>query len=499
MGNFVTRKSVLTVLIFVLTVLPAIAQSLETADVVLDGRQLFEISNAEEFSAQQRADWITFQLQQVVNSQEYPRVEIQEWNQRPAIIINDRYLFTVTQRDVEQNNTVKQQGQIWAQLIDEKVRQAQQERSFRFLWRALVTVAFVLLVVVAIHWGLGRLFKRLLLKIPQSLHLDQSTEESTIKPLEIALQFFLWLLRMGLWLVFSFWATNLFPLTRNWSYRIRDSLVDTFVSPLVTVGQNAYSILDFLILIGLLFGLFILTNGVMNLFKVRILQMSRIERGIQEAIAIIAKYIFFFIGTIVILQVWGLDLSSLTLIASALGVGIGLGFQDIIKNFTSGFVLIFERSVQVGNFIQIGDLMGTVEHIGARSTEIRTLDQVSIIVPNYRFLVNEVINWSHRNPVSRIHIPVGVAYETDVNLVRTALLEAAKDYPQILKTPIPQVLFKGFGESSLDFELLVWIADPSKQPLVKSDLYFRLEASLRRHNIVIPFPQRDVHIRSGSF
>ncbi|MGK7932885.1 MAG: mechanosensitive ion channel family protein [Microcystaceae cyanobacterium] len=505
MGKFISKKSILIVLAFILTLtfilLPAIAQpsESETADVVLDGRQLFKISSAEAFSAQQRADWITFQLQQVVKSQKFPRIAIQERNQLPAIIVNDRYLFTITKRDIQQDNTVTEQAEIWSQLIRQRILQAQQERSFRFLWRASLGVILVLFVAIGLHWGFSRLFKRLLVTLPRLLRLEQNSEDSTRKTLTFALRFLLWLIQLALWVIFAFWATNLFPLTRNWSYRIRVSLVRTFIEPLVTVGTKAYSILDFFILMGLLFGLFIFANTVTNLLKIRVLRISNIERGIQEAIAIVSKYIFLSIGTIVILQVWGLDLSSLTLIASALGVGIGFGFQDIIKNFTSGFVLIFERSVQVGDFIQIGDLMGTVEHIGARSTEVRTLDQVSIIVPNSRFLVNEVINWSHRNPVSRIHLPVRVAYESDINDVKTALLDATKDYPQILTTPIPKVVFKGFGDSSLDFVLLVWIADPSKQPLVKSDLYFRLEASLRRHSIEIPFPQRDLHIRSSSF
>jgi potassium-dependent mechanosensitive channel len=197
------------------------------------------------------------------------------------------------------------------------------------------------------------------------------------------------------------------------------------------------------------------------------------------------------------LQLWGLDLSSIALIASGLGIGVGLGLQGLVKDFVSGLVLVFERPVQVGDFVDFGQVKGTVARIGSRSTEIRTLDQVSIIVPNSHFLDSEVTNWSHGNPVSRIRLPVGVAYSSDPQEVKSALLDACKKNQEILSAPAPQVFFMGFGGSALDFQLLVWIAQPSRQLVIKSDLYFAIEASLRDRGIEVPFPQRDLHIRSG--
>ena len=228
------------------------------------------------------------------------------------------------------------------------------------------------------------------------------------------------------------------------------------------------------------------------------MRYAGINRGAQEAIAILAKYGLIFIGTLVLLQIWGLDISSLAIVASALGVGIGLGLQDIAKNFGSGIVLVFERPIQVGDFVEVGDYKGTVERIGARSTEIRTLDRVSIIVPNSRFLENEVINWSHRNPISRLHLPVGVAYGCDAKAVEGALLEAASSHASVLKSPPPQVLFKSFGDSSLNFELLVWTKEPERQFLLTSDLYYKIYEVLGQRQIEIPFPQRDLHLRSGT-
>jgi small-conductance mechanosensitive channel len=226
--------------------------------------------------------------------------------------------------------------------------------------------------------------------------------------------------------------------------------------------------------------------------------VTGLSRGSQETVAQIATYGIIFFGTIVVLQLWGLDLSSLTIFASVLGVGIGLGLQGIAKEFISGLVLIFERPIKVGDFVNVGELMGTVERISVRSTEIRTMDEVSIIIPNSRFLEGEVVNWTHHSPVSRLKVPVGVAYGSNLSVVRSALIDAAKEHTDVLAEPAPRVFFKGFGDNSLDFDLMIWIAEPRKQFLIKSDLYFRIEAILRHRHIEIPFPQRDLHIRSGS-
>jgi small-conductance mechanosensitive channel len=235
-----------------------------------------------------------------------------------------------------------------------------------------------------------------------------------------------------------------------------------------------------------------------KLLRSRVLRLTGMSRAAQETVAQVATYGMIFLGTIVVLQLWGLDLSSLTIFASVIGVGIGLGLQGIAKEFISGLVLIFERPIRVGDFVNVGELMGTVERISVRSTEIRTMDEVSIIIPNSRFLEAEVVNWTHHSPVSRLKLPVGVAYGSNLSVVRSALIDAAKEHPDVLSEPAPRVFFKGFGDNSLDFDLLIWISEPPKQFRIKSDIYFRLEAILRHRHVEIPFPQRDLHIRSGS-
>jgi len=320
---------------------------------------------------------------------------------------------------------------------------------------------------------------------------------SSSQPLEGLLQLVLVIARLGLWTIAALYIANLFPVTRSWSYRVANILTTSFTSPVIALGRNSYSITNLLLLSGVLAGLIAFAGTITNLLRSRILNLAGLSRGGQEMVATLTKYSLISIGTLIILQIWGLDISSLTILASALGVGIGFGFQDIAKNFGSGLVLMLERPIQIGDFVEVGNSKGTVERIGGRSTEIRTLDQVSVIVPNSRFLSEEVINWNHHNPLSRIHLPVGVAYSTDPQAVRTALLEAAQSHAEVLQNPPPQVFFTGFGDSALNFDLLVWTTKPSRQFILKSDLYFSIFELLQERQIEIPFPQRDLHLRSG--
>jgi len=360
----------------------------------------------------------------------------------------------------------------------------------------MIILSIVIIVgAIALSWGLGMLRRYLSRALKQKL--AGTERESITKGLDIFLTVLVSIARISVWIAAILYIADLFPESRTISQQIRDVLGASFNSPILTLGKSSYSIINLSILGALLFGLILLVRAIIDIFKDRVLSIAGLNRGAQEAIAVIVQYTLLFIGTLVLLQIWGLDLSSLTILASALSIGLGIGLQNIAKNFGSGLILVFERPIQVGDFIEVGDLHGTVERIGARSTEIRTLDRVSIIVPNSRFLDSEVINWSHGNPISRLHLPLGVAYGSDPQHVRTVLIEAARSHPKVLASPDPSLLFKGFGDSSLDFELLVWTAEPDKQFLLKSDLYFLIYEVLNQNQIEIPFPQRDLHLRSG--
>ena len=480
--------------------LPAIAQTPAKVPVVLDGEQLFQVSNSGQYSAGERAESIAKQLQNAVQGERPIQVEIEQRNQLPTILLNDRYLLTVTERDAIPGSTPQEQASNWVQQIQEALQRAKAERTTAYLWQTALLAAGIVLIAAALTWTLGwmkhHFFQAAQEQLTSSTEAD--ADRQPLRILEFLFKLVLAIARIGLWVGVVLYITNLFPFTRQWSYQITSVLATSLASPILTLSNNSYSVIDLVILAGLLFGLVIFAGIVTNLFRSRVLRYAGINRGAQEAIAIIVKYGLIFVGSLVLLQVWGLNISSLAIVASALSVGIGFGLQDIAKNFGSGIVLVFERPIQVGDFVEVGDYKGTVERIGARSTEIRTLDRVSIIVPNSRFLENEVINWSHHNPISRLHLPVGVAYGCDAKAVEAALLEAARNHPKVLKSPPPQVLFKSFGDSSLDFELLVWTKEPERQFLLTSDLYYQIYDVLNQREIEIPFPQRDLHLRSGT-
>ncbi|WP_414618949.1 mechanosensitive ion channel family protein [Calothrix sp. CCY 0018] len=492
--KLVKAAIVILVLAISLQFTHAMAQSTQSAPVDIDGSEVFRVVSTEGTTAKERAEIINKILQEAVNSEKLPQVRVEKGEKYAKILVGENSQFTVTDKDAVSAENPNIQAENWAKIIRETVEKAREERSEEFINRTLILSLILVVLTIALHFALGKVWKILQRNVsPLVTSVGSADENQQQSSLNILLKATLFLVRTALWVGVALYITNLFPVTRQWSFDIAASIQISLTSPIF----KDFSVTGILVLIGLFLGLIILSGAVTNILRSRILRVLRISRGAQEVIAIIFKYTFIGVGSVVLLQIFGVDLSSLAILASALGVGIGFGFQDIAKNFGSGLVLLFERPIQVGDFIEVGNYMGNVESIGARSVTIRTLDRVSIIVPNSRFLEDEVINWSHHNPISRIHVPIGVSYSADVKVVKKALLEAGKNHPEVLSVPQPQVLFTGFGDSSLDFELLVWINAPSHQISIKSDLCFRIEAALKEYKIEIPFPQRDLHLRTG--
>jgi small-conductance mechanosensitive channel len=241
---------------------------------------------------------------------------------------------------------------------------------------------------------------------------------------------------------------------------------------------------------------YIIGSLISRLISKTILSRFKIDRGTKEAISSVVGYLIAGIGFLIVLRGAGIDLSSLTVVAGVLGLGIGFGFQNVASNFISGITILFEQPLKVGDLVEVDNLKGIVEKISIRSTVVRTLDNVFVIVPNQKFIENNIINWSYRDKKCRVHVPVGVAYGTDTTFVTEALLAAARRHPRVLQQPTPKVWFKEFGDSSLNFELLVWVDDPPSIPQFKSDLNFSIETELNLRDINIPFPQRDLHLKN---
>ena len=502
---------VLAVALHGLGALPGLAQLPETEPVFLDGLFLFDVPAAGDLTAAERALAIETNLGPLVEAAdpvsvqaEVRRIEGSDGatlTRNPVIFAGDRYIMTVTNVDAEVGGTDDPEAQAdqWTNAIAKALSQAQVERQSGFLVRAIAQALAALAAALLVHWLAGRLWHRWLRPFLDRFAfspIDPDNPEHEVTGLNLFFRFTLFLVRGAVWFATLAYLANLFPLTRRVSYRVVSSLREGLFDRSLPVGSRSYSLLGLLTLVAVLLAMVIVASALTNLMRSRVLRATGISLAAQEAIAVLSKYTLLLLGTVVVLQLWGIDLSSIALIASGLGIGVGLGLQGLVKDFVSGLVLVFERPVQVGDFVDFGEVKGTVARIGSRSTEIRTLDSVSIIVPNSRFLESEVINWSHGNPVSRIRLPVGVAYSADPQAVRAALLEACQSNQEILTAPAPQVFFLGFGDNAFNFQLLVWIAQPSRQLVIKSDLYFAIEACLRQHGIEIPFPQRDLHIRS---
>ena len=286
----------------------------------------------------------------------------------------------------------------------------------------------------------------------------------------------------------------------NWIFRqiqsIFKTLSEIFTANLFWLGSQPVTL--FLLIKIIVFSLIallivrIIKEWVKRWFLVRF----GFDRGSREAIASVVSYVLAIFGFLIVLQNVGIDLSSLTVIAGAIGIGIGFAFKELASNFISGITLLFEQPIKVGDLVEVGDLLGTIEKISIRSTVVRTLLGVSVIVPNHRFIENDIVNWSYEDPRCGIKIPVNVAYGSDTVLVTEALVAAARKETRVLSYPSPQVLFTGFGNDALEFSLLVWIDKPMEQTLIISALNFLIESELRCRCIQIPFPQRDLHIRN---
>ncbi|NBD18738.1 MAG: mechanosensitive ion channel [Cyanobacteria bacterium] len=494
---------------FFLFVLPAEAQTNYSAPILVDGRVVFEVTASGQFNAKERAEDANQTLNRIIRKslaplQEEASEEIQiavDTSQTvPTLQINGKHLLSVTREDTPQGRSLEEQAELWQQKLERAIAQAQRERTAAYLIPATLLSIFIIVITGLLIWGIGLICERW---INPDLRESTPPIDSHTQPFTgtttrfIAFQVFLNFLRSLIVLLALGYISTLFPQTRHLSRQLRDTLIYSVTSDLFPLGNNAYSVLDLIILLALFTALFIFARTIKQVLRLRVLSLTGLSRAAQETIALVANYSFVLIGALVLLQIWGLDISSLTVFAGVLGVGIGLGIQGIAKEFVSGLVLIFERPIQAGDFVEVGEYVGTVEHISVRSTEITTIDRVSVILPNSRFLESEVVNWSHRSPISRLRIPVGVAYGSNVEMVRQALLDAAKNHSDVLSIPPPNVFFLGFGDSSLDFDLLAWISEPRKQFQIKSDLYFLIYKLFHERGVEIPFPQRDLHVRSG--
>jgi small-conductance mechanosensitive channel len=258
------------------------------------------------------------------------------------------------------------------------------------------------------------------------------------------------------------------------------------------------SLLQIFLLIGLLIAVFWLSSRTKRFIFNQFLVRSGLDRTLQHAIAQIVGYAVLIIGIVLVLDNAGIHLAALTVFAGAVGVGLGFGLKNIASNFISGLLIIAERPIAIGDRIEVAGITGQVQQIRARSTVIMTNDNIAMIVPNEKFIDSPVTNWTYSDRRVRFRLPVGVAYGSDVKKVREALIAAAREHPATLGDPAPDAFLEKFGDSTIDFQLVVWSEEMSRRPSrFKSDLNYLICKHLDVAGIEIPNPQRDLHIRTG--
>ncbi len=266
--------------------------------------------------------------------------------------------------------------------------------------------------------------------------------------------------------------------------------------PLFYVDDEAVSVLSVLQFLFTIWAAVVISKLIREFLGRRVYRRLEWDIGLTNALDTFVNYLTIIVGVILGLRFVGIGLSSLAVLAGVLGIGIGFGLRNIAENFISGLIILAERPIKIGDFIDIdGSVEGQVQNIRARSTTVITRDNISIIIPNSDFVSSRVTNWSHGDPKVRVAVEIGVAYGSDTDAVRKILSEVAQRHGQVLKKPAPEVHFRAFGESSLNFQLLFWIEEQVHRFRIASDLHFAIDGAFRRAGIVIAFPQLDLHVR----
>jgi potassium efflux system protein len=289
----------------------------------------------------------------------------------------------------------------------------------------------------------------------------------------------------GLFLLLSAWGM---PIEDMWFW-IGSALTR------LTIGNVTLSITDILVAIAVFVIALVATRMLQRTLRDKIFPQTRLDTGVRHSLIAGVWYLGLIIAAVLAISVMGLELSNLAIIAGALSVGIGFGLQGVVNNFVSGFLLLIERPFKVGDWIVTGTNQGFVKKIQLRSTEIETFQRASVIIPNADLLSSALINWTHKDRYGRIDIPITVAYGSDVPLVMATLERCLRENSDILDWPTPQVLFRAFGDSSLDFEARGFIANIETIYQVQSALLVTIDQAFRDASIEIPFPQRDVHLK----
>ena len=362
-------------------------------------------------------------------------------------------------------------------------------------WRLIATIAMVLVAVAA-----QVLFRRVRRRLKELIR-----REHPFGPmLHSGLDWAFVLLSLTVWVAVASGVLAAIPQTRFVTTKMLEllsqgfSLLDRFFESEIVPGKTNFKIKNLFMVVAAFAVIALLARGVRRLLLNYILDKTPMDLSVRHAVATSAQYLIVIVGFLVLLQSAAeIDLTMLGLVAGGVGVGVGFGLQNIANNLISGIFILFERPIKVGDRIEVGEVHGHVVHIAARATTVRTNDNIDHIIPNSSFTSFNVINWSHGDQRVRFRIPVSVAYGSDARLVERLLLEVAEENENVLKEPSPRVVFWAFGDSALEFQLRVWTTRMlHRRGVFFGQLNLAIYEKFQQHGIQIPFPQRDLHLKT---
>lgn len=362
-------------------------------------------------------------------------------------------------------------------------------------WRLIATIAMVLVAVAA-----QVLFRRVRRRLKELVR-----REHPFGPmLHSGLDWAFVLLSLTVWVAVASGVLAAIPQTRFVTTKMLEllsqglSLLDRFFESEIVPGKTNFKIKNLFMVVAAFAVIALLARGVRRLLLNYILDKTPLDLSVRHAVATSAQYLIVIVGFLLLLQSAAeIDLTMLGLVAGGVGVGVGFGLQNIANNLISGFFILFERPIKVGDRIEVGEVHGHVVHIAARATTVRTNDNIDIIIPNSSFTSFNVINWSHGDQKVRFRVPVTVAYGSDARLVERLLLEVAEENENVLKEPSPRVVFWAFGDSALEFQLRVWTTRMlHRRGVFFGQLNLAIYEKFQQHGIHIPFPQRDLHLKT---
>lgn len=362
-------------------------------------------------------------------------------------------------------------------------------------WRLIATIAMVVVAVAA-----QVLFRRVRHRLKELIR-----REHPFGPrLHSVLDWIFILLSLTVWVAVASGVLAAIPQTRFVTTRMLEllsqglSLLGGFFAKPIVPGKTTFKISDLFVVVAAFAAIALLARGVRRLLLNYILNKTPMDLSVRHAVATSAQYLIVTVGLLFLLQSAAeLDLTMLGVVLAAVGVGIGFGLQNIANNLVSGIFILFERPIKVGDRIEVGEVHGHVVRIAARATTVRTNDNIDFIIPNSSFTSFNVINWSHGDQRVRFRIPVSVAYGSDARLVERLLLEVAHENENVLKQPAPRVVFWAFGDSALEFQLRVWTTRMlHRRGVFFGQLNLAIYEKFQQHGIHIPFPQRDLHLKT---